>query len=247
MPAVFSRPGACALTLTLLLAGCAGGPEEQASAPTAQATPSEAAPAVEAAPDDGAPAAEAAPDDGAPSSAAAPAEGLGLTRERLIEVLAEQDLDAAAFEPTTFEDGREVVTASFPGGSQRQVLWIAMFGGESDPHTVRLDYYPNNARGGESETVQEALDRLLVALFPNWADAPQWPEFAGARAWQETAKIMQDETAERRIPVLETERDGVWLAALGVPPDVVNYVVTTNPACRPSRGSDFYKGYAACR
>lgn len=214
------------LTLAVLLAGCAGAPEEAGPGP---AGPS-----------------ESAARDGAATAPERSAGGLGLSQERLIELLSEQDLSAAAFETTTFEDGREVMTASFPANSGRQVLWVAMFGSESAPHTVRLDFYPGNVRAGEPEAVQQALDRLLVALFPDWPEVVGWPEFAGARAWEEAAKL-EGETAGGRVPVLETERDGVWLAALGRPPDVVNYVITTEAACRPSQTSGFYQGYADCR
>lgn len=176
-------------------------------------------------------------------------DGLGLSENELLAVFANGQLDPEAFENVDLGDGRRVTAASFPASTQRQVLWVAMFGGD-EPHTVRVDYFPGNAQGGEGETVGEALSGLMSALFPDWSEAGTWPERAGARAWQETVKAAEEGPGPgggARVPILESERDGVWLGALGVPPNVVSYVFTTSEACRPSVAStSFYQGYVGC-
>jgi hypothetical protein len=185
----------------------------------------------------------------APSAPApAPAgNGLGLSQERIVALLTERDLAANAFSTQNLEDGREVLAASFPETAMRQVLWIGIFGGVSEPHTVRLDYFPGNAQPEEAAAVAQALDRLLVGLFPAWEDAPEWPEVAGARAWEESRRVMSGEATPQQVPVLQTEQGDVWLEALGVPPDILSYVITTNVACRPSQTDGFYQGYRSCR
>lgn len=232
----------------LLLAACASD-----EPPTLDTTPEPVAEAPSATPD-------AAPPDDVPSAeapaAAAPAataertgDGLGLSEDELIAVFADGELDPAAFENVDLGDGRRVTAASFPPSTERQVLWVAMFGGE-EPHTVRVDYFPVNAQGGEGEKVGDALSGLMNALFPDWPEAGAWPERAGARAWQETVKAAEEGPGPEggaRVPILESERDGVWLGALGVPPNVVSYVFTTSQACRPSVASaSFYQGYVGC-
>jgi hypothetical protein len=212
----------------LVLAGCASDP-----------APGEAEIAAAPAP---------APAPAAPSPAAAPTgNGLGLSQERIVALLTERDLVADAFSPQNLDDGREVLTASFPDTTLRQVLWVGIFGGAAEPHTVRLDYFPGNARPEEAAAVAQALDRLMVGLFPDWEDASDWPEVAGARAWEESRRLLSGEAAVQQVPVLQTEQGDVWLEALGVPPDILSYVITTNLACRPSQTDGFYQGYRTCR
>jgi len=234
--------------VALLLGGCAGSPEPAATDTSDAAAAGEATTAVD---DSAATAAEsegAGTPDAAGEGPAASANGLGLSEAQIIGVLAEGDLSADAFSAQTLDDGRRVLTASFPETSQRQVLWIAILGEPAAPHTVRADFYPNNAEPEEVEAVGLALDRLLMSLFPDWPEVVDWPEVAGRRAWEETIRRNEgEEGAPREVPVLETVRDGIALEALGVPPQIVSYVFTTNETCRPSKTEGFYQGYAACR
>jgi hypothetical protein len=188
----------------------------------------------------------AAPEPLAPA-AAPPGNGLGLSQERIVALLTERDLAPDAFSAQSLDDGREVLAASFPATAMRQVLWIGIFGGAAEPHTVRLDYFPGNARPEEAAAVDQALDRLLAGLFPAWEDASEWPEVAGARAWEESRRLLSGEAAPQQVPVLQTEQGEVWLEALGVPPDILSYVITTNAECRPSQVDGFYQGYRTCR
>lgn len=188
------------------------------------------------------------PDTTEPSAGVTDENGLGVTREQIIAAFSDSGLDPNAFEAQSLEDGRQVTTASYPATAQRQVLWVAIFGPAEAPHTVRVDYLPANARGGESETVERALDRLMTTLFPDWPDAPAWPEQAGGRAWQEAAAVGETNPGSRRVPIFEGRREAVWLGALGVPPQVISYVFTTRGVCRPSvAAADFYEGYSGCR
>lgn len=254
-----NRSGAALVLLAVgvLLAGCASEPDtppteasEAPAAETGEASETEQAPETTEAPEaedatTEPPQPEA--DQEAPAVVERTGDGLGLSREEIVGVLTRYDLAADAFEPQDAGD-REVVAASFPATMSRQVLWVGIFGDARAPHTVRLDYFPERAQGGEGQAVGDAIDRLLVALFPDWPDATRWPEVAGNRAWQETAKIMEDaEGAPPRAPVVEGQQDGVWLAALGVPPQVISYVVTMRDVCRPSQADGFYQGYPTCR
>jgi len=176
------------------------------------------------------------------------ANGLGVSQAQIIAALGAQGLDPSAFEAQTLKDGRQVMAASYPASTQRQVLWVAIFGPSEAPHTVRVDYFPANAQGGESARVGEAMDGLMTTLFPDWPDAPAWPEQAGGRAWQEAAAVAETNPDSRQVPIFEGQREAVWLGALGVPPQVVSYVFTTHEVCRPSvAAADFYEGYSGCR
>lgn len=221
------RYARCAVAAALLAAGCAGDPEVQQTADTATAA-EPAATRVEAA-------------------AEPTGEGLGLSRDRLVAVLAENGLPAEAFEMQTLPDGREVFATSYPETAARQVLAIAIFGEPAAPHTIRIDYFPTNALPEEAQTAGRALDGLATALFPDWQEASDWPEVAAARAWQETRNRGLGEGDEQQVPVLETQQNGAWLATLGVPGQIVSYVITTQEACRPSQADGFYEGYPACR
>lgn len=228
-----------------LVAGCAGGPEPEDGTETAAAE--------DAAPDTQDDRMATSETDGSEDERAAARRaigaGLGVSRERIVAAFAEQDLSADAFSTMTAGDGREVVAASFPPTASRQVMWVGIFGEAAAPHTVRVDYFPNEARGGEAPAVGAAMDRLLATLFPDWPEAQDWPEVAGQRAWEETAKLAQqaEEGTPTRIPVLQTQRDGVWLEALGASPRVVSYVITDRDVCRPSQTDGYFEGYAACR
>jgi hypothetical protein len=211
------------LAAALLLAGCA---ETTQTTPTAD---------------------PAAPGAG-PTAAADPANGLGVSQAQIIAAFGAEGLDPAAFEAQTLQDGRQVMAASYPASVERQVLWVAIFGPSAAPHTVRVDYFPVNAQGGEPEVVGQAMDGLMTTLFPDWPEAAAWPEQAGARAWQEAAAVAEGDPGSRQVPILEGQRDAVWLGALGVPPQIVSYVFTTREVCRPSvAAADFYKGYTGCR
>jgi len=238
------------LAAGVLLAGCASEPKappEEPAAATEQAPESAGAPGAEDAPET-TPAPDTEAGEAGPVAAERTGDGLGLHREEIVGVLTRYDLAADAFEALDLENGREVLAASYPASVQRQVLWIGIFGEPADPHTVRIDFFPERAQGTETQAAGDAIARLMMALFPDWSDAARWPEVAGNRAWQETAKAMQDEAdAPARAPVIEGQRDGAWLASLGVPPRVISYVITTRDACRPSQGEGFYQGYPACR
>jgi hypothetical protein len=186
--------------------------------------------------------------DAGPAGTPGVANGLGVSQAQIIAALGERGLDPNAFEAQTLRDGRQVMAASYPASTQRQVLWVAIFGPSETPHTVRVDYFPANARGGEAEVVDQALDELMTTLFPDWPDAPAWPEQAGGRAWQEAAAVAETNPDSRQVPIFEGQREAVWLGALGVPPQVVSYVFTTHQVCRPSvAAADFYEGYSGCR
>lgn len=237
------RAGLTAALALGLLAGCAGGPSPDAAAEETGETGAETSD-LRTSEDGG-------EEDGAPDATArrAMGAGVGVSRARIVEAFAAEDLSADAFSPITAGNGREVVAASFPPTASRQVMWVGIFGDADAPYTVHIDYFPNRAQGGEAVALGAAVSRLLRTLFPDWPQAPDWPELAGQRAWQETAKLAQDaeEGTPTRIPVLEMERDGVWLEALGVGPRMVSYVITDREACRPSRIDDYFEGYASCR
>ena len=214
----------------LLAGACAGGPEEpiRAAETTADAT------AVETA-------------ETAPAVAAVTGEGLGLSREEIVAVLAQNGLPAEGFGTQALPDGRQVFTTSFPDTANRQVLWVAIFGDAQAPHTIRLDYFPANALPEEAQTVGRAMDGLVTALFPDWPEASQWPEVVGARAWEETRRHAGDDPGTQQSPILETRQNGVWLEALGVPLQIASYVITTNEACRPSQADGYFEGYPGCQ
>ena len=227
------RYSRCAVAAALLAAGCASDPEVQQTAETG--TTAEATDAATTM-------AQIEADAAEPTG-----EGLGLSRDGLVAVLAEHGLPADAFEMQTLPDGREVFATSYPETTARQVLAIAIFGEPAAPHTIRIDYFPTNALPEEAQTAGRALDGLASALFPDWQEATDWPEVAAARAWQETRNRGLGEGDEQQVPVLETQQNGAWLATLGVPGQIVSYVITTQEACRPSQADGFYEGYSACR
>lgn len=237
-----------ALTMTVaLLAACASdAPEPEAMAEA----PPRAAPPVTAEPGAGpAEAAPAAPAVGA--QAQRTGDGLGLSQAELLQVFAANGLDPKAFEMQSLGDGREVLTASYPPTTERQVLFVAMFGGEQAPHTVRMDYFPLNARGDEGPRVGQTLHGLMEALFPDWAEGTAWPQTAGQKAWQETMQVAEaarEGAAESlQVPIFETDHEGVSLSALSIPPAVVSYVVTTKDSCRPANPEARYNaGYVGC-
>jgi hypothetical protein len=192
-----------------------------------------------------------APPRAAPPVTAETGDGLGLSQAELLQVFAANGLDPKAFEMQALGDGREVLTASYPPTTERQVLFVALFGGEQAPHTVRMDYFPLNARGDEGPRVGQTLDGLMQALFPDWAEGRAWPETAGQKAWQETMQVAEaarEGAAESlQVPIFETDHEGVSLSALSIPPAVVSYVVTTKDSCRPANPEARYNaGYVGC-
>jgi len=231
-----------ALATLLWLAGCASDDPPA----VAEATPE---PAAEAAPGPAAPA--PAPTASTMAQAERDGEGLGLSQAELVQVFAANGLDPDAFEMQDLGEGRRVLTASYPATTERQVLFVALFGEASDPHTIRVDYFPMNAREEEAPRVGATLDSLMLALFPDWGDAGQWPEVAGQRAWQETTR-MAEEAREQgaesvQVPIIETDREGVSLSAVSLPPSVLSYVLTTRESCRPANPASRYSaGFVGC-
>jgi hypothetical protein len=189
-----------------------------------------------------------------PPAVAGPAEGaatgatLPVSRQEIVAGFAEHGLPAEAFEEISLEDGREVLAASFPPTASRQALWVGIFGSAEAPHTVRMDLFPADTTPEEAVAIADTVDDLVATMFPNWSEGAEWPAIAGARAWQEAEKVRAQEGGARQIPIFETERNGIWLGALGVPPQVLSYVFTARQACRPSEASSgFYEGYVGCR
>jgi hypothetical protein len=190
------------------------------------------------------------PAPGTPPATEAPATGeaLPLSRQEILAAFAANGLPAEAFEDLVLEDGREVFAASFTRTAGRQALWVGVFGSGAAPHTVRMDLFPIDTGPEEALAIAGAMDGLLSTMFPDWQDAADWPEVAGARAWDQAEELRAKEAGGQRIPILETKRNDVWLGALGVPPDVLSYVFTVREACRPSEASSgFYEGYVGCR
>jgi hypothetical protein len=183
----------------------------------------------------------------APSAeGAATGEGLPLSRQEIVATFADHGLPAGAFEELSLDDGREVFVASFPESASRQALWVGIFGDAEVPHTVRMDVFPRQTTPEEALTIADTVDDLVATMFPGWPEGSKWPAAAGIQAWEETAKLRGREGGSRQIPV-ETERNGVWLGALGVPHQVLSYVFTVRQACRPSEASSgFYEGYVGC-
>jgi hypothetical protein len=184
----------------------------------------------------------------APSAeGAATGEALPLSRQEIVAGFAEHGLRADAFEEISLEDGREVLAASFPESASRQALWVGIFGSAEAPHTVRMDVFPIETTPEEALAIADTVDDLVATMFPNWPEGAEWPATAGARAWEEVEKVRAQEGGSRQIPI-ETEREGIWLGALGVPHQVLSYVFTARQACRPSEASSsFYEGYVGCR
>jgi hypothetical protein len=105
-------------------------------------------------------------------------------------------------------------------------------------HSIRVTLYTLGlSRKEESDKAFNFLSRLFKALYPDWADAGDWPMTSLKESWAMYGKSLTDPNDA----IIRKELNGITSATFGVPPDIEIYTATARAKCVPDvrRGDPF--------
>jgi hypothetical protein len=105
-------------------------------------------------------------------------------------------------------------------------------------HSIRVVLYTLGlTRNENSDKAFNFLSRLFKALYPDWADAGDWPMTSLKESWAMYGKSLTDPNDA----IIRKELNGITSATFGVPPDIEVYTATARAKCVPDvrRGDPF--------
>lgn len=85
------------------------------------------------------------------------------------------------------------------------------------------------ARKEQADMAFNFLARLFKALYPDWADAGDWPMTALQESWA----IHSKKPTDPNDAIIRKELNGITSATFGVPPDIEVYTATARAQCVP--------------
>jgi hypothetical protein len=109
-------------------------------------------------------------------------------------------------------------------------------------HSVRIVLVTLGlSRKEESDAVFNFLSQLFKALYPDWADAGDWPSTSLKESWAMYAPDRQRSLADPNDVIIRKELNGITSATFGIPPDIVVFTATARAKCVPDvrRGNPF--------
>ena len=115
---------------------------------------------------------------------------------------------------------------SFAAGDFAQIVLI---GSEERIHTVWA-YFPI-VGVSDTDAAFAFFKGFFEGLLPAWPQAGTWAEKSLADAWGPAAAAYQDPMISYDETIARASADGVLLATMGIPPDLVTYRLTTRHEC----------------
>lgn len=112
-------------------------------------------------------------------------------------------------------------------------LTIVAAGKAERIHTLRIQFPIVNYSESQAKRAQDTLSDLFTRIYPEWAEAREWPRQSLQDAW-DTYRPNAIKSPNDRI--VRKAVDGITSATFGVPPDIVVYTVTVRERCIPDAG-----------
>lgn len=106
---------------------------------------------------------------------------------------------------------------------------IVLIGSKERIHTVWA-YFPI-VGVSDTDAAFAFFKGFFGGLLPAWPQASTWAEKSLADAWGPSAAAFQDPMISFNETIARASTDGILLATMGIPPDLVTYRLTTRGEC----------------
>ena len=117
---------------------------------------------------------------------------------------------------------------AYPGG-------VLAAGSGENIHSIRIALYTLGlSRKEQSDVVFNFLSQLFKALYPDWADAGDWPTTSWKESWAMYAPDRQRSLTDPNDVIIRKELNGITSATFGIPPDIVVFTATARAKCVPN-------------